>query len=140
MLICASIHQVVLVVGADIHVSHEGTDRGNLDLTPPQNVLLNATLTAVGNSGKKIIILACGVGVVDLSSYANDPRVSAIAFIGFLGQAGGLTIGDVLFGLVNPSGKLPMTWYDSSFIKAAPFEDYHMRPNISSGFPGRTHR
>jgi hypothetical protein len=35
---------------------------------------------------------------------------------------------------------LPFTWYDSSFTAAVRMEDYRMRPDPPTGFPGRTHR
>ncbi|KAK6246079.1 hypothetical protein SCA6_009169 [Theobroma cacao] len=39
----------------------------------------------------------------------------------------------------HPGGRLPVTWYPQSFIKV-PMTDMRMRPEPSSGYPGRTYR
>ena len=56
---------------------------------------------------------------------------SAIMQAWYPGECGGSSIGDVIFGNVNPSGKLPVTIYKS--IESLPdFTDYSMK--------GRTYR
>lgn len=41
---------------------------------------------------------------------------------------------------MNPSGKLTLTWYPQEFAQQVKISDYDMRPNKSSGSPGRTYR
>jgi hypothetical protein len=47
---------------------------------------------------------------------------------------------DVIFGAYNPSGRLPYTIYPGSFVNETSAIDRHMRPNKTSGNPGRTYR
>ncbi|KAJ6730378.1 SUGAR HYDROLASE-RELATED [Salix viminalis] len=55
------------------------------------------------------------------------------------GEAGGTALAQIIFGDHNPGGRLPMTWYPQDFTKV-PMTDMRMRPQPSSGYPGRTYR
>lgn len=46
----------------------------------------------------------------------------------------------LLFGGVSPSGRLPITWYRSSYTAAVSPLDLNMRPDGATGHPGRTYR
>jgi hypothetical protein len=81
----------------------------------------------------------CG-GPVDVSFAKNDPRIGAILWVGYPGQAGGAAIADVLFGATNPGGKLPVTWYPQDYLAKAPMTNMDMRARPSRGYPGRTYR
>ena len=80
----------------------EGYDRDTCDLPAEQLALLKDLLSANPNV---VVVLSNGSSV--LLPFAD--RVRAIAEGWLLGQAGGPAIADVLFGLVNPSGKLTET-------------------------------
>jgi beta-glucosidase len=54
-----------------------------------------------------VIISAAGLRLVD--AWIEHPNVTAVLISGPLGQESGNSIVDVLFGDVNPSGKLPYT-------------------------------
>jgi beta-glucosidase len=82
----------------------EGYDRADLDLMPQQVALIKA-MTAV--QPKTVVILNNGAPVA-LSEWI-DP-VAAVLEAWMMGQAGGGAIADVLFGKVNPSGKLGETF------------------------------
>lgn len=77
---------------------------------------------------------ACGAAVVVLASPApmevavweDDPGVSAILWLGGAGSTGYLSLGDILTGRVNPSGRLPDTW-------AASFRNDPVFPNQDNG-------
>ena len=45
---------------------------------------------------------------------------------------------DVLFGRYAPAGRLPVTWYPTSYVDAVPMTDQSMRASTSN--PGRTYK
>ncbi|CAD6253862.1 unnamed protein product [Miscanthus lutarioriparius] len=69
----------------------------------------------------------------------SNPKIGAILWAGYPGQAGGLAIARVLFGDHNPSGRLPVTWYPEEFTKV-PMRDMRMRADPATGYPGRSYR
>jgi beta-glucosidase len=82
----------------------EGYDRSDLDLTPQQVALIKA-VTAV--QPKTVVILNNGAPVV-MSKWIDSPAAVLEAWM--MGQAGGGAIADILYGKVNPSGKLAETY------------------------------
>jgi beta-glucosidase len=89
----------VVVVGV---TSSEGSDRTTLSLPDPDDALISA----VAHANPKTIVVAYAPAQI-LMPWAH--QVAAILFSGLPGQEEGDAIADVLFGDVNPSGKLPMT-------------------------------
>src|SRR5690606_35014929 len=77
----------------------EGFDRENLDLPTSHNRLIEA----LAATGKPVVVVLANGGPVELP-WAE--RVDAIleAYLG--GQAGGRATAEVLYGQVNPSGRL----------------------------------
>ncbi len=82
----------------------EGFDRPDLDLTSQQVALIKA-VSAV--QPKTVVILNNGAPVV-MSEWIDG--TAAVLEAWMMGQAGGGAIADVLFGKVNPSGKLAETF------------------------------
>ncbi len=82
----------------------EGYDRPDLDLTPQQVALIQAVTAVQPNS---VVILNNGAPVV-MSDWIEG--TAAVLEAWMMGQAGGGAIADVLFGRVNPSGKLAETY------------------------------
>ena len=82
----------------------EGYDRADLDLTAQQVALIQAVCAAQPNS---VVILNNG-SAVTMSAWLSGPAAVLEAWM--MGQAGGGAIADVLFGIVNPSGKLAETF------------------------------
>jgi beta-D-xylosidase 4 len=78
---------------------------------------------------------------VDLTQpHPNLEFIAGCRWCGYPGQSGGDSLADIIFGVINPSGKTTLTWYDESFTQAVRAEDMGMRPNVSTGNPGRTYR
>ncbi|KAL3696535.1 hypothetical protein R1sor_010611 [Riccia sorocarpa] len=127
---------VVIVVGLSREEENEGFDRTSLLLPGNQQEFVSSVARAA--KGPVVLVLMSG-GPVDISFAKNDPRISSILWIGYPGEAGGLALGEIIFGERNPGGKLTMTWYSESFTRI-PMTDMHMRPDESSGYPGRTYR
>ncbi|GMH02325.1 hypothetical protein Nepgr_004164 [Nepenthes gracilis] len=126
---------VVLVMGLDQSIEAEFRDRSVLLLPGRQQELVSKV--AVASKGPTVLVLMSG-GPVDVSFAKRDPRIAAILWAGYPGQAGGIAIADVLFGTANPGGKLPMTWYPQDYLNNLPMTNMAMRP--SKGYPGRTYR
>jgi beta-glucosidase len=82
----------------------EGYDRPDLDLTSHQIALINAVTAVQSNT---IVILNNGAPVV-MSEWIDG--IAAVLEAWMMGQAGGGAIADVLYGKVNPSGKLAETY------------------------------
>ncbi|VAI60670.1 unnamed protein product [Triticum turgidum subsp. durum] len=127
---------VVLFMGLDQNQEREEVDRLELGLPGMQESLVNK----VADAAKKpvILVLLCG-GPVDVTFAKNNPKIGAIVWAGYPGQAGGIAIAQVLFGEHNPGGRLPVTWYPKEFT-AVPMTDMRMRADPSTGYPGRTYR
>jgi beta-glucosidase len=93
---------VLVFLGLGEAEESEGYDRTSLDLPAEQLALLDDVLAVNPNV---VVVLSNGSSV--LVPFA--PRVRAVVEGWLLGQAGGPVLADVLYGLVNPSGKLTET-------------------------------
>ena len=82
----------------------EGFDRPDLDLTAHQVALVKAVAAVQPNT---VVILNNGAPVV-MSEWIDG--TAAVLEAWMMGQAGGGAIADVLYGKVNPSGKLAETF------------------------------
>ncbi|CAH2044631.1 unnamed protein product [Thlaspi arvense] len=125
----------VLVMGLDQSIEAETRDRTGLLLPGYQQDLV--TRVAQASRGPVILVLMSG-GPIDVSFAKNDPRVAAIIWAGYPGQAGGAAIANIIFGVANPGGKLPMTWYPQDYVAKVPMTIMAMR--ASGNYPGRTYR
>ena len=129
---------IVLVVGLDGSQEGEANDRVSLRLPGVQELLIDAVLTA--SAGKPVVLVVISGGPVDLSAAKADSRIAAIVSAGYGGQAGGEALAEVLFGLHNPAGRLTTTWYSNDYTHKCRMADFDMRPNATSGCPGRGYR
>ncbi|MGV9193758.1 glycoside hydrolase family 3 C-terminal domain-containing protein [Microbacterium sp. MC2] len=114
----------VLFLGLPARLESEGYDRTDIDLPATQLALVDAVLEV---NPRTVVVLSNG-GVVAIP-FAD--RVPAIVEGWLLGQAGGTATADVLFGDVNPSGKLtetiPMRLEDTPAYLDFPGEFSHVR-------------
>lgn len=112
----------VVFLGVPAHEESEGFDREHIDLSAAQLELLDAVLSANPN----VVVVLSNGGVVALP-FAD--RVPAIVEAWLLGQAGGGGTADVLFGVVNPSGRLaetiPLRLEDTPAFGSFPGEHGH---------------
>ncbi len=123
---------IVLCVGLDATLEGEQGDTGNAfdsgdkrDLLLPegQRVLIEKVL-ALGKP--TVVVLAAGSSINPLADKAD-----ALIQAWYPGELGGTALANILFGKVSPSGKLPLTFYES-IDKIPDFADYSMK--------GRTYR
>ncbi|XP_057785615.1 beta-D-xylosidase 1 [Salvia miltiorrhiza] len=127
----------VLVMGLSQSIEREFLDRRGLLLPGHQQELVSRVAKA--SKGPVVLVLMSG-GPIDVTFAKNDPKIAAIIWAGYPGQAGGAAIADVIFGTTNPGGKLPMTWYPEDYLAKVPMTDMSMHADPTRGYPGRTYR
>ena len=125
---------VILCVGLDESLEGEEGDTGNAyasgdkkDLEFPQGQ--KRLMDAVLNTDTPVIVCNFTGSAMKLS--LADEKAAAVIQAWYPGAQGGAALAKILFGEVSPSGKLPVTFYQSLDTLPA-FEDYSMR--------GRTYR
>ena len=125
---------VILCVGLDESLEGEEGDTGNAyasgdkkDLEFPQGQ--KRLMDAVLNTDTPVIVCNFTGSAMNLS--LADEKAAAVIQAWYPGAQGGAALAKILFGEVSPSGKLPVTFYQSLDTLPA-FEDYSMR--------GRTYR
>ncbi|PUZ44399.1 hypothetical protein GQ55_8G087000 [Panicum hallii var. hallii] len=134
--LAGSADYVFLFMGLSQQQESEGKDRTSLLLPGMQQSLI----TAVADAAKRpVILVLLSGGPVDITFAQSNPKIGAILWAGYPGQAGGLAIARVLFGDHNPGGRLPVTWYPEEFTKV-PMTDMRMRADPATGYPGRSYR
>lgn len=95
---------VVAVMGESASMSSEAASRATLDLPGIQQQMLEAAASA----GKPVVLVLLNGRPLDIR-WASE-HVPAILEAWFPGTEGGNAVADVLFGDVNPGGKLPVSW------------------------------
>ena len=95
----------IVVVGAN---GHEGSDRDTLSMDEDEQLAMEKAIREAKAANGKVIVIINATGPIDLTCYEKD--VDAILCPFFAGMQGGKAAADALFGLYNPSGKLPLTW------------------------------
>lgn len=107
-----------------------GGDRTRIELPSVQENFLK-TLQA---TGKPVVFVNCSGSAIAMPwEAANLP---AILQVWYPGEQGGRAVAEVLFGDVNPSGRLPVTFYRST-DDLPPFEDYSMKNRTYRYFTGQ---
>eukprot|EP01059_Diplonema_ambulator_P010303 TRINITY_DN202_c0_g1_i2.p1 TRINITY_DN202_c0_g1~~TRINITY_DN202_c0_g1_i2.p1 ORF type:complete len:747 (+),score=228.62 TRINITY_DN202_c0_g1_i2:37-2277(+) len=125
----------VLVIGISTEQERESHDRTSIALPGYQEDLVTAVLSAA--KGPVMVVVMAG-GSVDFTVAKVNPLAKGIMWVGYPGQSGGEAIADVVFGAVNPSGRLPHTQYPKDYTNGLSMLDMNMRPGTSN--PGRTYR
>ncbi|KAK7045831.1 hypothetical protein VNI00_007242 [Paramarasmius palmivorus] len=109
---------VVLAVGANWNSDGESGDRATLGLPANQTVLADAIFAM----GKLVILVLEGGRPFALPEYYSKSAGAISAF--FPGQQGGQAVADVLFGKVNPGGKVSLSVpYDEGTLPS--YYNYH---------------
>ena len=91
----------VIFAGLPDRYESEGFDRDDMKLPVGHLRMIEAVVSANPNT---VVVLLCGSAVE--CPWAE--RVKGILYMGLPGQAGGEAIADLLYGCVNPGGKLAM--------------------------------
>src|SRR5205814_2011027 len=92
----------ILYVGTDLSIEGEGHDRPTLGLPGDQEALVKAVLAA----NPRTVVVEMNAG--PLATPWIKQNAPAIVEAWWGGEEGGNAIADVLFGDVNPGGKMPL--------------------------------
>jgi beta-glucosidase len=104
-------------------------DRTHLELPTIQEKLLKA----IHATGTPVVLVLMNGSAVTINW--ADENVPAIIEAWYPGQAGGTAVAEAIFGLINPGGRLPVTFY-KSVHDLPPFEDYSMQNRTYRYFTG----
>lgn len=107
----------------------KGGDRTSIELPQSQRDLVKA----LADAKKKVIFVNCSGGAVALTP--EKERCDGMLQAWYAGEQGGKAIAEVLFGDVNPSGKLPVTFYKDD-SQLPDFLDYTMTNRTYRYFRG----
>lgn len=121
---------IILAIGEYEQISHEAFensrgDAATLDLLSNQDILTKAMVS----TGKPVVVYLCNGRPLSVNYQAEN--VAAIIEGWYLGQETGNAFADVLFGCVNPSGKLTITFPRS--VGQLPMY-YNFKPNTHIGY------
>lgn len=107
-----------------------GGDRTRIELPAIQTELLQA----LHAGGRSVVFVNCSGSAMAIPWEAEN--LSAIVQVWYPGEQGGRAVADVLFGDVNPAGRLPITFYRSTENLPA-FDDYSMDNRTYRYFEGK---
>lgn len=99
---------VVFVGGLNHDYDIEGKDRSSMKLPCGQDILLRELLSV----RKDLIVVMVGGSSVEMGEWIGD--AGAVVWSYYAGMEGGRALAEVLFGDVNPSGKLAETFYKTA--------------------------
>jgi beta-glucosidase len=119
--------------GEEMNVDFDGFsggDRQHIELPELQQQLLEK-LSATGKPLIFVNMSGSAIAFPWVKQHAN-----AILQAWYPGQAGGTAVADVLLGNYNPSGRLPVTFYNSTSDLPA-FQDYNMQGRTYRYFEGK---
>ncbi len=105
-----------------------GGDRTQIELPEPQLELL----TSLQATGKPLIVVLTSGSAIAL----KDLKPAALLAAWYPGVEGGTALAEILAGDVNPSGRLPVTFYRSTSDLPA-FVDYNMKERTYRYFTGK---
>lgn len=117
---------VVLCLGYDSTIEGEQGDVGNefssgdkndLKLPESQQILLEKIL----KTGKPVIAVCAAGSAVNI-----EASTDAVIHVWYPGSEGGKALAKILFGDISPSGKLPVTFYETA-DRLPDFTDYSMK-------------
>lgn len=128
--VAADADLIIYVGGITPAQEGEGFDRSAIELPEPQTELIRA----LHKTGRPVVMVNCSGSAIALT-WEND-NLNAILQAWYPGQNGGQAVAEVLFGEINPSGHLPLTFYRST-ADLPDFRDYSMENRTYKYFKGK---
>ncbi len=111
----------------DAMLNKNGGDRIRIELPANQVEYIRQIKENIGNN--KLVVVVTGGSAIAMPEI--EQMADALLFAWYPGEQGGNAIADLIFGDVNPSGRLPVSFYRST-SDLPPIDDYSME--------GRTYR
>lgn len=99
--------KVIFVGGLNHDFDSEGNDRADMKLPYDQDVLIGKLLSVRPD----MVMVLMGGSPVEMGRWVD--RCSSLVWCWYGGMEGGTALAEVLFGQVNPSGKLPESFYQT---------------------------
>jgi beta-glucosidase len=121
---------IIYVGGITPAQEGEGFDRDSIELPEVQEKLVEA----LHATGKPVVMVNCSGSAIALPWEATN--LPAILQAWYPGEEGGFAVAEILFGDVNPSGHLPITFYAST-ADLPDFTDYSMSNRTYRYFNGQ---
>ena len=130
LVLAAQADVIVYVGGITAAQEGESFDRDSIELPAEQAEIVKLLYA----TGKPVVMVNCSGSAMALPWEAE--HLHAILQAWYPGQNGGLAVAEVLFGDVNPSGHLPVTFYGST-ADLPSFTDYSMKNRTYRYFEGK---
>lgn len=127
----------ILSVGFNERTEHEGADR-TFSLPEDQEKLISLIM----KTGKDVVVVLNSGGNVDMRGWLNTTKALVLAW--YPGGEGNIALAEILTGITNPSGKLPVSfekrWEDNATYKSYYDDDGDKHVKYSEGvFLGYRH-
>ena len=122
-----AVDAVIICVGLNRYSESEGRDRP-FDLPPLQLSLIRAASAA----NPRTIVINNSGAAVGMAQWQD--QTAAVLQAWYLGQEGGIAIGEVLFGDINPTGRLCST-FDREFDENPAFANYPGQNQPGQNYP-----
>lgn len=97
--------EVIFVGGLNHDHDCEGNDRADMKLPYGQDLLIRELLSV----NPRTVVVLLGGSPVEMGAWIG--QADSLVWCWYAGAEGGTALAEVLFGLVNPSGKLPESFY-----------------------------
>jgi beta-glucosidase len=122
---------VVITAGFDQNYEGENADRAAVSDTQPGSFelpeLQDALIQKLAAANPHTVVVLHGGGSMDVQKWQG--QVQGLVHAVFPGQDGGRALAEVLFGEVNPSGKLPFT-FEKRFQDNPAYPNYPNDPSV----------
>jgi hypothetical protein len=126
---------VVLALGTDQTLAHEGRDLADIGLPGNQSALGLAVRAAAAAAGRPVVLLLVSSFPTAFDALAEGPAAVVLAYTPAFGAP---ALAALLFGDANRWGRAPMTVYPRAFQDAVSLFDFGMTPGGNN--PGRSYR
>ncbi|MCD4665447.1 MAG: glycoside hydrolase family 3 C-terminal domain-containing protein [Bacteroidales bacterium] len=131
VVVCIGINSLYEGEEGDAMLNPDGGDRIEIEL--PENQIKYVRMVRERIKDKPLIVVITSGSAMAIPEI--DEMADAVLFAWYPGEEGGNALADILFGDVNPSGRLPVTFYKST-NDLPPFDDYRMEGQTYKYFRG----